>query len=293
MLIGVIPNTTKENIVSVVSNIAEKFSENNIDIVLSDSLLQFRDKFTSILEKQKYLPEESIFNTSNIVVSIGGDGTMLNTAYHTLDKNVPIIGVNFGKLGFLAEYDINDIEKFIKDLINNNYFIEERIVLESYCEKNPGEKFFSINDIVIEKGEWPKMIELNVYVDNKYVTSFLADGLIIATPTGSTGYSLSTGGPIVCPNADVITLSPISAHSLTMRPLVLSSINEIKVIAKSHHKTVQLSFDGQRVKAASSPVELLIKRSSKNIKLLHTQSINYFEVLRKKLLWGLDVRNNN
>lgn len=293
MLIGIIPNTTKENIISVVSNIAEKFSENEIEIVLSDSLLQFKEKFTSILNNKKFLPEESIFNTCQIVVSIGGDGTMLNTTYHTLDKDVPVIGVNFGKLGFLAEYDINDIEKFIKDIKNENYFIEERIVLEGYCAKEPNEKFFAINDIVIEKGEWPKMIELSIYVDNKYVTSFLADGLIIATPTGSTGYSLSVGGPIVCPNADVITISPISAHSLTMRPLVLSSVNEIKVIAKSQHKNVQLNFDGQRVKAVNSPIELIIKRSTKNIKLLHTQSINYFEVLRKKLLWGLDVRNNN
>lgn len=293
MLIGIIPNTTKENIIDVVGNIAEKFSEQKIDIVLSDTLLKFQDKFSTVLNNQKYMPEETIFANSEIVVSIGGDGTMLNTAYHSLDKDVPIIGVNFGKLGFLAEYDINDIEKFIKDIKNKNYFIEERIVLEAYCTKEPNEKFFAINDIVIEKGEWPKMIEQSIYVDDKYVTSFLADGLIIATPTGSTGYSLSVGGPIVCPNTDVITISPISAHSLTMRPIVLSSVNEIKVIAKSQHKNVQLSFDGQRVKAVSSPIELVIKRSSKNIKLLHTQSINYFEVLRKKLLWGLDVRNNN
>ncbi len=293
MVIGIIPNISKQNILEVVCNVVKKIKENDFDFFISSSLLKYNDRFSDILKEAKYLDDSELFDVCTLAVSIGGDGTMLNTAYHTLNKNIPILGVNLGKLGFLAEYDVNNLDGFIKDIKNKNYSIEERMVLEGYCSNDIGEKLYAINDFVVEKGPWPKMIELTIFVDDVYVTTFLADGLIIATPTGSTGYSLSVGGPIVSPFADVITISPVSAHSLTMRPLVLSDKQEIKIIAKSMHTDVQINSDGQRVINITPPVEFYIKKSAKSVKLIHTHSTSYFETLRTKLFWGLDKRNNN
>src|SRR5690606_36889294 len=138
------------------------------------------------------------------------------------------------------------MDKVIADLKNRNYKIEERMLITGEVEGYSAEEFFAINDIVIDKGGWPKMIELTVWVDGEYVTTLSADGLIVATPTGSIGYSISVGGPIVSPRTDVITLSPISPHSLTVRPLVLAGDQEILIKADSPHTTVQVNCDGQR-----------------------------------------------
>ncbi len=135
--------------------------------------------------------------------------------------NKPVLGLNLGKLGFLVETDVAQMDSVIDLIKKKNYTIEERMVLSGYCIAHQTGELIAVNDLVIEKGGWPKMIELTAWVDDEYVTTFSADGLIIATPTGSTGYSLSTGGPIVAPTAKAITLSPISPHSLTVRPIVL------------------------------------------------------------------------
>ena len=137
------------------------------------------------------------------------------------------------------------------------------------------------------------MIDITISVDDEYVTTFAADGLIVATPTGSTGYSISTGGPIVSPRADVITLSPISPHSLTVRPLVLSGNQEITIKANSLHKELHVNCDGQRVFSFPPPLEIRIKKCERPLKLVHTSLSNYYETLRNKLLWGIDLRKNS
>jgi NAD+ kinase len=166
------------------------------------------------------------------------------------------------------------------------------MVLTADCDNYPGEKLIAINDIVIDKGGWAKMIEITAQVDGEYVSTFSADGVIVATPIGSTGYSLSTGGPVVSPSAGAITLSPISPHSLTMRPLVLSSEQEIVIKADSPHNEIQISCDGQRVYHVPPPLEIKIVKSVKPLKLVHTSVTTYFETLRNKLFWGIDVRRS-
>jgi NAD+ kinase len=151
----------------------------------------------------------------------------------------------------------------------------------------------AINDLVIDKGGWPKMIELTVWVEGEYVTTFTADGLIAATPTGSTGYSISVGGPIVSPQTDVITLSPISPHSLTIRPIVLPSKSEIIIKADSLHRDIKVNCDGQRSYSFPPPMEIIIRKSDKSLKLVHTSLTTYFQTLRTKLLWGIDTRYSN
>ncbi len=172
------------------------------------------------------------------------------------------------------------------------YEIQNRMIIEGDCNTFSNEKLYAINDLVIDKGGWPKMIELTAWVDGEYVSTFLADGVIIATPIGSTGYSLSTGGPVVSPSARAITICPISPHSLTMRPLVLSSTQEIVIKVDSPHEEVRISCDGQRVYHSPPPVEVKIKKSERPLKLVHTSLTTYFETLRNKLLWGIDVRKS-
>ncbi len=164
------------------------------------------------------------------------------------------------------------------------------MILEGRCYADEKVKLIGINDIVIDKGRWPKMIELAIKIDHEYVSTFSADGVILATPTGSTGYSLSAGGPVVSPQANAITLNPISPHMLTMRPLILPDSGMITATVDSLYETVQVNCDGQRVYYFKTPVTLEIFKSKDSIKLIQTRHKNYFEILRNKLFWGMDVR---
>lgn len=293
MVLGIIPNTTKENIFEVIRDFTSKLENNGIEYLISDAVHKIGIPLLRDFEPSLFQNIPDLCSRSDFIVSIGGDGTMLNTAYQVREFSVPIIGLNIGKLGFLAEFDLQGMDELIRDLKNGKYFIEERMTLEGYSSKLGGGKLFALNDIVIDKGKWPKMIEITIKVDDDYVSTFSADGIIVATPTGSTGYSLSTGGPIVNPRADAITVSPISPHTLTMRPLVLSSSSKITLLIRSLADSIQINCDGQRAFGGGTPLSIEVCRSSKCVKLLHTHKTNYFEVLRNKLFWGLDVRNTS
>lgn len=290
MLIGIVANITKENVFEVVSSFLTKLKKNKIDYLLTKSLSEDKDKIKIELFDDFVTDDKEVYEKSDLIISIGGDGTMLATAFNAQIYDKPVLGVNLGKLGFLVEANIDQMDKIIKELKDGNYSIEERMVITGKVEGYKSEKFYAINDIVIDKGGWPKMIELTIWVDGEYVTTFSADGLIVATPTGSTGYSISVGGPIVSPRADVVTLSPISPHSLTIRPLVLPSSQEILIKADSPYKEVQVSCDGQRVFDFPPPMGIKICKSDRPLKLVHTSLTTYFETLRNKLLWGIDLR---
>lgn len=290
MLIGIIANITKENIFEVVSSFIQKLKDNNLDYLLTNTLAEDKDKLKMLIDEDFVADDEEIYAKSDLIISIGGDGTMLATAYNAYHHDKPVLGVNLGKLGFLVEADIIHMDKIIEEIKKANYTIDERMLITGDCEGFGDERLYAINDIVIEKGGWPKMIELTIWIDNEYVTTFSADGLIIATPTGSTGYSISVGGPIVSPQSKVITLSPISPHSLTVRPLVIPSNQTVLIRADSLHKDIKVSCDGQRVFTFPPPFEITIRKSDKPLRLIHTSLTTYFETLRKKLLWGVDVR---
>lgn len=292
MVVGIIANITKGNILDVVSSFTTKLKKKKLDYLLTNSIVEFKGKFKLKSSSNFNLEDDDVFKKSDVIISIGGDGTMLATAYKAHFFNKPVLGLNLGKLGFLVETDVAQMDSVIDLLKKKKYSIEERMVLSGICSAHTTGELVAVNDLVIEKGGWPKMIELTVWVDDEYVTTFSADGLIIATPTGSTGYSLSTGGPIVSPTAKAITLSPISPHSLTVKPVVLSSEQVIKLRANSPHKSVQVSCDGQRVFSFQPPLEIVISKSNRPLKLIKTSLSTYFETLRNKLMWGIDVRVN-
>ena len=292
MKLGIIANVNKDNVFEIVSSFIGKLKDNGIDFYLSESLIPQKHLLKNKVAANKFLNDNKLCQRSDMVISIGGDGTMLATAYIAQFYDKPVLGLNFGNLGFLAEGNINQMDNFIKEIKKENYSIEERMIITGKCTGHKVEQFYSINDLVIDKGAWPKMIDITILVDNEYVATFAADGLIAATPTGSTGYSISVGGPIVSPEAEVITLSPISPHSLSIRPLVLPSNKEITIRANSLYKEVQVNCDGQRVFAFSPPLEIKIKKSERPFKLVHTSLASYFGTLRTKLHWGIDLRKN-
>lgn len=291
MLIGIVANITKGKVLDVVSSFLIKLKKNNVDYLLTQSLTEENGKLRIKLDEDFVIDDKEIYEKCDVIISIGGDGTMLATAYNAQFYDKPVLGVNLGKLGFLAEVNIDQIDKVIEDLIIGNYKIEERIIISGDFLDYKSEKIYAINDIVIDKGGWPKMIELTVWIDGEYVTTLSADGLIIATPIGSTGYSISVGGPIVSPKTDVITIAPISPHSLTVRPLVLPANQEILIKADSLHTAIQVNCDGQRSYSFPPPMEIKIKKSDRPLKLIHTSLTTYFETLRNKLMWGIDLRN--
>ncbi|MCS7053541.1 MAG: NAD(+)/NADH kinase [Ignavibacterium sp.] len=292
MKLGIVANITKENILEVVSSFTSKLKDNNIDYILTKSLLEADGKIKIELFEEIILSDDELYKNADIIISIGGDGTMLNTAFNALKYEKPVLGINIGKLGFLVEAELSQMDFIIDCIKNKNYKIDERIVISGDIFGKQ-EQILAFNDIVIDKGSWHKMIELSIWVDDEYVSTFNADGIIIATPTGSTGYSISVGGPIISPKADVVSLSPISPHSLTVKPLVLPSNQEILIKADSLHNYVQVSCDGQRAYNVPPPMEIKIKKSEKKLKLISTSLSSYFSTLRKKLLWGIDIRHSN
>jgi NAD+ kinase len=292
-IIGIIANTTKENSFSVVSNLVRKLKDNGFDYLLSDRIGMNSGRLTEKVNKSNFADDNKLCKNSDMIVSIGGDGTMLASAYYAQIYDKPVFGINLGKLGFLVDANIDQLDSFISELKNNTFTIEERMVITGECKGHNVDKLYAINDFVVDKGGWPKMIELTIKVDDEYVTTFAADGLIIATPTGSTGYLISVGGPIVSPKSDVITLAPVSPHSLSMRPIVLPSTQVITVRANSLHREIHINCDGQRVISFPPPLELKIKKSKRPLKLVHISSASYFETLRKKLMWGIDLRKNS
>jgi NAD+ kinase len=293
MKLGISPNYLKADIFNFVDLLISKLKDAEIEFILSETALKIKGVEPSYWEKFKFQKEEILANDCDVIISIGGDGTLLQTAYNSRHYQTPLLGVNFGKLGFLAEFETGKIDELIAYLKEGNLIIENRNALDAVCLSEKCDQLYAINDIVIDRGRYPKMIEISIEIDGEDVSTFSADGIIIATPTGSTGYSLSTGGPIVNPQTEAITLSPISAHTLSMRPLVISSSQEVVIKAKSLFDDVQVISDGQRVKFLKSPAVIKITRSEHDLKLVHNNDKQYFEILKKKLYWGLDLRALN
>lgn len=226
----------------------------------------------------------------DMVISLGGDGTFLRTAAWVGRQNISILGINTGRLGFLADINTNDIENTLDEIFQKKYTIDERSLLELEASiPSRGQYNFALNEIAVLKRDTSSMISIQTYLNDEYLTDYLADGLLIATPTGSTAYSLSVNGPIIIPQADNFVLSPVAPHSLNVRPLVIPEDYHIrlKVEARTHNFLVAL--DG-RSEIFPSETEFRIKKADFTIKIIKRYNQSFYDTLRKKLLWGTDVR---
>jgi NAD+ kinase len=225
---------------------------------------------------------------ADMLISFGGDGTMLSAARLMAKTDMPIMGFNVGKLGFLAEFSVEDINNTIECLMKGDYRVIDRALLQTQMNN---EIIYALNDFVVEKKDSSRLITINAFANEHLIGSVRADGLIVTTPTGSTAYSLSCGGPIIAPSTEVICLTPISPHSLTLRPLVVSNDTEITLKVFSPTGEAMLVADGQVNYVLKSGDHVVIKKSEEYIKLIKPTDSSYYDLLRQKLLWAANYND--
>jgi NAD+ kinase len=231
-----------------------------------------------------------IKESANFMLSIGGDGTFLESVSYIEESCIPVVGINFGRLGFLAHISSKDISTAIDQLFNGDYTVENRTALKLSMNNNPFSKFpFALNDVTIQK-MGTSMITINAYIDNEFLSTYWADGLIISTPTGSTAYSLSVGGPIASPNSNIFIISPIAPHHLTVRPLVIPDTSKLTLEVIARDNEILLSIDSRSERIPCN-TKLEITKAPFCIGIVRLKGTTYYKTLRDKLMWGLDNRN--
>lgn len=292
MKIGIMGNIAKKVLWQVTGKLIEKLKEGGASFVVERDLARWVNKESGeiVVGAKHTAPLAKLPSKCNVLVAFGGDGTILSAARLVGRREIPILGVNLGKLGFLAEFALEDMEDWVSALLSGKYKVEERMVLEATTRSGKRKRFYGLNDIVIDKSGSSRVIDLQTYVNGEHLVTYTADGLIIATPTGSTAYSLATGGPIVVPESKAITLSPICPHTLTARPVIVPDNSVIRVVVEQAAKAVHITADGQVEEILRPPVEFLIRKASYSVKLVKRLDRTYYEVLRAKLMWGRDVR---
>ena len=227
---------------------------------------------------------------ADLAISIGGDGTFLYTAERLRNRPIPILGVNLGRLGFLAEVTPEFLNEALEHIATGNYNLNERSVIEVKTSSENIETYpFALNDVALLKHDNASLIDVETKVDGELLTKYVADGLVISTPTGSTAYSLSVGGPVLDPQSATFCLSPVAPHSLTMRPIVLRDDVEIKLKVHSRTERFLLSIDG-RSQSFSTDTEVTLAKASYNVSVVHLHPNSFFRALSKKMMWGEDIR---
>ncbi len=251
-------------------------------------------KLAKIIENQEHRSlnivesEEKAVNHADFIIAIGGDGTMLYAARLIKNIHKPVLGVNSGRLGFMANTHKENLEQALHCLKEGNYSLKKRYLLQA--EDSEGNRHHSLNEFLFSKKDPTSMITVKAEYDDMFINRYWADGLLIASPTGSTAYNLSSGGPIVLPECDVMVLTPINPHSLTTRPLVLPSNKPLKITVKKQNHHVSFSYDGTIFDFQRYPLEVIVQRSDFSVELVELPDQNYFNTLRQKLMWGANSR---
>lgn len=225
------------------------------------------------------------------LISIGGDGTILDTVPFVRDSGIPILGINLGRLGFLSSISKNEISTAIESILKGEYSVEKRALLKLQQPSDIfGDLNFALNDITLYRNNTTSLIVVHVYVDGKFLNSYWGDGLIISTPTGSTAYSLSVGGPIITPGSQNFLIAPIASHNLTVRPIVIQDSSEIRIKIEGREEKYLMTMDS-RQSTISKNQELIITRNDFEVNLIQMNNKNFFSTIRDKLMWGFDNRN--
>lgn len=282
MKIALKVNLEKQIALQYAREIINLLSPKGADILMkADAKGEFKD-FNNI---KYYEHDDDLFASSDAAITVGGDGTIIHNARHAAENNVPIVGVNAGRLGFAAEVEPSEIDLLLK-ILSKDYKITKRMVLDIIVEKSTGTKSFScINDAVISRGQLSRIIDMSLCVNGEKTTHYRADGLIFSTPTGSTAYSLSAGGPVVEPSMDCIVLTPICSHSLVARTVVFSPESVLTAISESYAENEKsyLTIDGQIVIPLSSDDKVIIKKSKYVLDMISFKNRNFYRQVSEKL----------
>ena len=289
MKIAIFSTTYKEEIDAPLRQTVNFLLSRGVDVLIE------RDFYSQIATKMKNFPTCKTINTdtlnADLVISIGGDGTFLTTAACIGDKNIPILGINTGRLGFLADVAHEEIDTILQELLDARYHVEERTVLELSTSDGSEKNYpFALNEVAILKQDLSSMISIRASVNNEFLNTYQADGLIIATPTGSTAYSMSVGGPLLVPQAQNLIIAPVASHSLNVRPLIIPDSWHIDLEIDSRSKSFLISLDG-RSQVMPQTTKLHIAKANYTIKVIKPLHHSFFKTLKNKLMWGADKRN--
>lgn len=289
MIFGIAGNTTKGIVKGVIPELLQWLSSRDLKYCLDQELTNYLqlpfhvdcDRLSAVAKK------------CDVMLAFGGDGTILSTARAIGSSGIPILGVNLGGLGFLTEVVLDELYPALDNIIRKQYSIVERMVIEAVVKDQESETaYYGLNDVVIDRGGFSRVIRIDVFVDENYLNTYHGDGVIIATPTGSTAYSLSSYGPILFPNVDAMIINPICPHSLTSRPVVIPGNSLVRVIPHLRQSIITMSVDGQISQQflKTANVEIILKKADYCIRWIQRESKNFTELLRKKLNWGADNR---
>lgn len=287
MTIGIVANTTKPVVRQVIPELLSWLYQHDITCIFDSSLSNFLQLSPPLAPAMR---TEDLAESCDIIIAFGGDGTFLSVARAVGGSGVPILGVNLGGLGFLAEVRTEELYVCLEDVINGNYDIIERMVLRATIVASPEIHYYALNDVVIDKGGSLRLLQIETYVDDTFLNNYIADGLIIATPTGSTAYNLSAGGPIVIPTMNVLIINPLSPHSLSARPVVVPEESVVRAIVRADDSQVNFIIDGQISCPLKSGDSVEVRVADYQVKWIANKQKNYYEVLRTKLHWGEELR---
>ncbi len=275
--VGVVLRPSSPHLKSGYEKLEKIFKNYNIEVLIEDKSA----KMIGVSGRSfKKMCEEADF-----LVTFGGDGTLISTVRRSFDYDIPILGIYAGNLGFLADLSLDELDSFVEKITQNRYKIDERAVLEATVIKNQKEiKMYAFNDVVLTRTRVSNMIHIETLVNSRSFNTYYGDGVVVSTPTGSTAYNLSAGGPVLFPMSNVFALTPICPHSLTQRPVVLPGKFAIEM--KTSEERALIIIDGQDVHELELGESVHIKLAAKTVKLMHKEEYNYFDVLKEKLRWG-------
>ncbi len=280
MRLGIFPNMNKEHADIVLKRIVAFCKNKNVELLLPMDEAIFFGYESLGQEEIEQMPMD-------MALSIGGDGTLLGVCRRLGRRGVPVCGINIGTLGFMADIELNELEKKLAKILSGDYFIEARLLLSGFVQSEDGEKHFlgnAINDVVISKGGVARMLHLGLSINNTRLIDYQADGIIVSSPTGSTAYSLSAGGPIMHPTVQALLITPICAHSFNIRPLVVSEKDVIHLHIASMHQDIIVTFDGQESFRLLPGDEVVVRKSSVKAKIVKFEDKDYYKILRTKFL---------
>ncbi len=276
-----------------VQEVFDELRKNDFPIQISDSFARILTASGVRFEAAGYYTSRNEIFDADIVFSLGGDGTFLETLSHVGDRELPILGINFGRLGFLTSVQPKDFRKTLGKIINRQYKIDERTMVNADSKIELFEKGtnFALNEIAISKTDTSSMIIIHAYINGEFLNSYWADGLMVATSTGSTGYNLSCGGPLVMPYSDNFIITPICPHNLFVRPIVVSSESKITLSVESRSNNYLVSMDARAKVIGNVEAEIHIEKEKFKARLVSVEGDDFLGTLREKLSWGKDVRN--
>jgi NAD+ kinase len=290
MTIAVYARSTKDNHAAYIEQIDNYLKAEGVDMILYEPYYTFLRSAGLKLNIDTFSTSEELISKAFYLICLGGDGTMLETVTFVRKSGIPLLGVNTGRLGFLSQVNKDDLQKALKLLLREKFTLDKRELIEiSGCNNSFNDVNYALNEFTIHKKDSSSMINIDTYIDGIFLNTYFADGLIVSTPTGSTAYSLSCGGPIMMPDSDNFIITPIAPHNLTVRPIVVSNNKEIRFTVTGRNEDFNVSLDSRGAQIPSGS-EIRIRKANFRINLINLEGQNFFTTLRNKMMWGIDRR---